>query len=418
MDRNARNLLYGLLIVIVLVGWGSGAFVIGLNLGRAQPAALLAAPPHPSTPAPTAGSQGAPPTPTSDGDIRPELDVLREVYGLIQTEYYGEIPDDAQLAYGAIRGLLQRLGDEHTTFLEPVLADREREARNGTYSGIGAFVDVSDNQALKIVRVIRGSPAEAKGIRASDVVIAVDGRSIIGLSLDEMVALVKGPAGTDVTLTIERAGADQSFDVVVTRAQIKIPLVEARMIGSDIAYLSLSSFDALASAQLSQELAALLARNPQGLIFDLRGDVGGLLDQAINVADLFLGEGLVMIERFRDGGEQTYHSDAGDLAETIPLVVLVDGASASASEIVAGAIQDRARGMLIGTLTFGKGSVQRVHSLSDGSELRVTTARWFTPNARAIHGAGLEPDIVVEPGEDPAQDAQLDRAVEYLRTGQ
>ncbi len=418
MDRSARNLLVSLLLVIILVGWGSAAFVIGLKMGSEGLAPPITAQPNLGAPTPAPALQTAAPTPTPDGDIRPELEILREAYGLIQSEYYGDIPDDTQLAYGAVRGMLQRLGDEHTTFLEPALAQRERETRSGSYSGIGAFVDVSGNQALEIIRVIRGSPAEAEGMRAGDVVIAVDGRSLIGLSLDEMVALVKGPPGSEVTLTIERAGVDQPFDVRIIRAQIEIPLVEARMIGSDIAYVSLSTFDALAADQLNRELDALLARNPQGMIFDLRGDVGGLLDQAINVADLFLGEGLIMTERTRDGSERAYHSDGGDPAETIPLAVLVDGSSASASEIVAGAIQDRARGVLIGTLTFGKGSVQRVHSLSDGSELRVTIARWFTPNDRAIHGEGLAPDIVVEAGEDPAQDMQLDRAVEYLRTGQ
>jgi len=418
MDQSARNLLYGLLIVIILVGVGSATFVIGLSIGRAESTAPIAAQPSREASTPAADSQAtAAPSPTPDGDIRPELEILREAYDLIQSEYYGDVPDDTQLTYGAIRGMLQRLGDEHTGFLEPSIAKREREARSGTYHGIGVLVDLNDSQKLEVVRVFRGSPAEAGGIRAGDQIVSVDGRSIVGLSLDEMIALVRGPAGTGVNLSIERPGADEPFDVVVTRAQIEIPLVEARMIGSDIAYVSLTSFDARATDQLAREIGSLLARNPNGLIFDLRSDPGGFLDQAIDVSDLFLDEGLVMIERNRDGSEQRFDSDSGDLAETIPLVVLVDRGSASASEIVAGAIQDRERGVLIGTLTFGKGSVQNVHTLSDGSELRVTIARWFTPNDRAIHGEGLEPNIVVEAGDDPAQDLQLDRAVEYLRTG-
>ncbi|MGH2593196.1 MAG: S41 family peptidase [Anaerolineae bacterium] len=418
MDQSARNLLYGLLIVIILVGAGSATFVIGLNIGRAESTAPITAQPIREGPTPAADSQAtAAPSPTPDGDIRPELEILREAYDLIQSEYYGDVPDDTQLTYGAIRGMLQRLGDEHTGFLEPSIAQRERETRSGTYNGIGVLVDLNDSQKLEVVRVFRGSPAEAGGIRAGDQIVSVDGRSIVGLSLDEMIALVRGPAGTDVNLSIERPGADEPFDVVVMRAQIEIPLVEARMIGSDIAYVSLTSFDARATDQLAREIGSLLARNPNGLIFDLRSDPGGFLDQAIDVSDLFLDEGLVMIERNRDGSEQRFDSDSGDLAETIPLVVLVDRGSASASEIVAGAIQDRECGVLIGTLTFGKGSVQNVHTLSDGSELRVTIARWFTPNDRAIHGEGLEPNIVVEAGDDPAQDLQLDRAVEYLRTG-
>jgi carboxyl-terminal processing protease len=405
MERGTRNLLVGLLLAIILVGVGSGAFFVGLSVGRAQS----------GEPAPASGD--ASPTP-SQGSIREQLDVFQEVYDIIQAEFYGDIPSDTDLVYGAIRGMLQRLDDRNTAFLEPAIAEIDRESRSGSYGGIGAIVDLSEGQALEIVRVFRGTPAEQQGIRAGDVVTAVDGRSIIGLSLDEMVALVRGPSGSQVRLTIERADTPKPFEVVVTRADIVVPLVEQRMIGADIAYINLSSFDnPTAVEQLSRDLQQLLARNPKGLILDLRGNRGGLLDQAIAVSDLFLDEGLVAIERERDGSEETFRSDSGDLAEAIPLVVLVDAGSASASEIVAGAVQDRERGVLIGTTTFGKGSVQRINTLSDGSELRVTIARWFTPDDRAIHGEGLEPDITVEAGDDPNSDPQLDRAVEYLRTG-
>lgn len=420
MERGTRNSLYGLLIVIMLVGVGSGTFVLGLSLGRAEAQPLASDQPARSLPpTPTAGSGSTPePTPTPDGDIGPELRIVDEAYGIIRSEFYGDIPNETQLSYGAVRGMLQRLDDRFTTFLEPSIAARERESRSGSYSGIGAFVDVSPDQALLIVRVIKNSPAEAQGLKNGDVVTAVDGESIIGLTIDEMVALVRGPSGTSVTLTVEREGADKAFDVTITRAQIEIPLTESRMIGSDIAYVSLSSFDSRAVEQLQREIDGLLARNPTGLILDLRGDPGGFLDQAIGVADLFLDKGLVMIERRLDGTQQRFESEAGQAPESIPLVVLVDRGSASASEIVAGAIQDRGRGILIGSKTFGKGSVQNVHELSDGSELRVTIARWYTPSDRAIHGEGLEPDIVVEAGDDPSRDPQLDRAVEYLRTGQ
>jgi len=407
-------------MVIVVVAAGSTMYVVGLNAGRSQSAAPVAAivSPTPDAPSPTP----LPGTPTAapgldDGSIAEELGIFHEVYDLIQSEFFGEIPSDNEIVYGAIRGMLQRLDDQNTTFLEPSIAELDREARTGTYGGIGALVNLSESQALEIVRIFKGSPAEQEGMRAGDQVIAVDDRSIVGLSLDEMVALVRGPAGSGVKLTVVRSGVEEPFDVVVTRAQIEIPLVESRMIGSDIAYINLTQFDGAATEQLTQEIESLLARNPKSLILDLRGNPGGFLDEAINVADLFLDEGVVMTERERDGVEDVYRSDDGDLAEEIPLVVLVDGGSASASEIVAGAVQDRDRGTLIGTLTFGKGSVQRIHTLSDNSELRVTIARWFTPNDRAIHGEGLEPDIVVEPGEDTATDPQLDRAIELLRTG-
>jgi carboxyl-terminal processing protease len=421
MERGTRNLLYGLLMVIAVVAAGSTMYVVGLNAGRSQPAAPVAAIVSPTPDAPP--STAAPGTPTAttgldDGNINEELGIFREAYDLIQSEFFGEIPSDNQIVYGAIRGMLQRLDDQNTTFLEPSIAELDREARTGSYGGIGALVNLSDSQALEIVRVFKGSPAEQEGVRAGDQVIAVDDRSIVGLSLDEMVALVRGPAGSGVKLTVVRSGVEDPFEVVVTRAQIEIPLVESRMIGSDIAYVNLTQFDGTSTEQLAQEIESLLTRNPKSLILDLRGNPGGFLDEAISVADLFLDEGVVMTERERDGTEDVYRSEDGDLAEEIPLVILVDGGSASASEIVAGAVQDRERGTLIGTLTFGKGSVQRIHTLSDSSELRVTIARWFTPNDRAIHGEGLEPDIVVEPGEDAAIDPQLDRAIELLRTGQ
>jgi carboxyl-terminal processing protease len=293
-----------------------------------------------------------------------------------------------------------------------------REDASGSFQGIGALVRINEGQKVEIVKVFQDSPAESKGILAGDQIVAVDGKSIVGFGIYEAIGLIRGPAGTDVKLSIERPGEELPFDVTVTRAQIEIPLVESRMIGSDVAYVLLSGFDSQATEQLSANIQSLLDRNPKGLILDLRGNPGGFLDQAIGVADLFLDNGLVMIERERDGSEQTFRSDTGDLAETVPLVVLIDRGSASASEIVAGAVQDRQRGEVIGTLSFGKGSVQRVHELSDGSELRVTIARWFTPDDRAIHGQGIEPDIVVEPGEDTSTDPQLDRAVEFLRTGQ
>ncbi|HEY4691724.1 MAG TPA: S41 family peptidase [Anaerolineae bacterium] len=418
MERGTRTLLYGLLLGIIVVGVGAGMFAIGLGMGRAESASLAAATIETEV-TPTTEIQTPTIAPESTkGDIKQKLDLFQEAYAVIQSEFYGEIPTDDDLVYGAIRGMLQRLDDRYTTFLEPSIAELDREARTGTYGGIGALVDVSESQALRIVRIFKGSPAEEKGILADDEIVAVDGRSIVGLSLDEMVALVRGPEGSEVTLTVVREGEAEPFDVTVIRAQIEVPLVESRMIGADIAYISLSQFDGTAVDLLQRELESLLARNPKGLILDLRGDPGGFLDQAIGVADLFLDEGLVMIERTRAGDERRYDSQSGDPAEAIPLVVLVDNGSASASEIVAGAIQDRKRGTVIGTLTFGKGSVQSIHQLSDGSELRVTIARWFTPNNRAIHGEGLEPDIVVEPGQNADQDPQLDRAVELLRTSQ
>jgi carboxyl-terminal processing protease len=186
----------------------------------------------------------------------------------------------------------------------------------------------------------------------------------------------------------------------------------------NVAYVSLANFSSTTTAQeLQAAIQPLLANNPAGLILDLRGNPGGFLDQAVAVSDIFLNDGVVLVERTRSGDDRVFRSDDDGVAQDVPLVVLINGGSASASEIVAGAIQDRGRGKLIGEKSFGKGSVQQINRLSDGSQLRVTIARWFTPNDRAIHGEGLEPDITVEAGDDPKIDTQLDRAVEYLNSG-
>ncbi|HIQ01037.1 MAG TPA: S41 family peptidase, partial [Anaerolineales bacterium] len=354
---------------------------------------------------------------------RPEEETFQlfwEVWEIIEQEYYGDLPDMQAVTYGAIRGMLETLGDEYTSFIEPDISAILNEDASGTFQGIGAFVRMREDGKLEIVSIIPNSPAEGAGLQGGDRVLAVDGQSIVGFGIYEAIALIRGPAGTPVTLLIERPGEEKPFEVTIVRARIEIPLVEAEVLEGNVAYIHLTEFSATATSQMENALEELLAQQPVGMILDLRDNPGGWLDQAVSVADLFLDEGVVLIERASDGSEETFRSRDRGSAETIPLVVLVNEGSASASEIVAGAIQARERGILIGEPTFGKGSVQRPYRLSDGSELRVTVARWFTPNDVVIHGQGLTPDIEVLLPEDlePGQDPQLDRAVEYLLTGE
>lgn len=360
------------------------------------------------------------PTPTSAPPQSEEeaFQLFWDVWDIIRDAYYGDIPDFQTIVYGAIRGSLQALGDEYTSFIEPRIAAIINEDASGEFQGIGAYVRMRDDGKLEIAGIIPGTPAEEAGLRSGDRVLAVNGESIIGYGIYEAIALIRGPAGTPVTLLIERPGEEETFEVTIIRARIEIPLVQAKMLEGNIAYIQLTDFSATASRQMRESLADLLARNPKGLILDLRNNPGGWLDQALEVADLFLDRGVILIERTKEG-EEVFSSRDGGPAESIPLVVLVNGGSASASEIVAGAIQDRGRGILIGEPTVGKGSVQRPYRLRDGSELRVTIAHWFTPNDRAISGQGLTPDIEVPWPEDagPDEDPQLDRAVEYLLTG-
>jgi carboxyl-terminal processing protease len=370
------------------------------------------------TPEPTP----TPAEPTSESTLSDDeaLGVLQEVWSLVEDEFFGELPSSDERAYGAIRGMLGTLGDDYTSFSEPSIADIRRTDASGSFEGIGAMVSMTEEGILQIAQPFKDSPAEKAGLLSGDLVLAVDGVSIEGYGIYEAITLIRGPEGTEVVLTIKRAD-EEPFEARIVRARLEIPTVESEMLDGNIGYVSLFEFSTPATSRLQVAIEELFDQGATALIFDLRGNPGGFLDQAVKVSDLFLDEGLVLIERRSDGQEIEFTSNGDGLAQDIPLVVLVNGGSASASEIVAGAIQDRGRAVLIGETTFGKGSVQLLHMLSDGSELRVTVARWFTPNDHAIHGEGLAPDIEMLLTPEDAEsdrDPQLERAIEYLKTGE
>jgi carboxyl-terminal processing protease len=374
--------------------------------------------PPPATPTPQPTNTPATVTPSGD----PNFELFDEVWEIVAREFDGQVPTDQERIYAAIEGSLATLDDQYTRFFRPEVAARMRENLSGAVEGIGAFVRQTDEGDIEIVRPIPGQPAEQAGIRPGDIIIGVDGEDIRGQSLDEVISKVRGPRGSEVTLTIERADAAEPLQFTIVRTRFEVPTIEAQMINDeaagDIAYIRLSSFSANAESQLTEALENLLAQNPNGLIFDLRDNPGGFLDQSIAVADLFLTSGIILFERNQVGLDQTFTADPGDIAESIPMVVLINAGSASAAEIVAGAIQDNGRAVLIGETTFGRGSVQRSRQLSDGSELRVTFARWFTPNNRTIDDQGISPDILVETDEvfmyASEEDIQLQRALEYF----
>ncbi|MFO7537170.1 MAG: S41 family peptidase [Chloroflexota bacterium] len=367
-------------------------------------------------PTPTAQPTNTPATVTPSGD--PNFELFDEVWQIVAREYDGQVPTDQERVYAAIEGSLETLDDQYTRFFRPEVAARMRENLSGAVEGIGAFVRENDEGQIEIVRPIPGQPAEQAGIRPGDIIIGVDDEDVRGQSLDEVITKVRGPRGSEVELTIERADVAGPLRIVIVRTRFEVPTIEAEMLEDDIAYIRLSSFSANAESQLIETLAEMLAQNPTGLIFDLRDNPGGFLDQAIAIADIFLDEGVILFERNQVGLDQTFMAEPGGLAETIPLVVLINPGSASAAEIVAGAIQDNGRAILIGETTFGKGSVQRSRQLSDGSELRVTFARWFTPNNQTIDDQGINPDILVETDEvfmyGSEDDIQLQRALEYF----
>ncbi len=351
------------------------------------------------------------------------LALFWEVWDIIERDFYGELPTDEEMTYGAIRGATNTLDDPYTAFVEPAAAEHRRQTQGSSYEGIGALVSM-DQGRLVIVQPFEDQPADRAGLLPGDIVLQVDDTPVENMSLYEAIGLILGPADTQVRLTILREGSEP-FEVEITRARIDIPLVESEMREDGIGYVSLFQFNADASVKLREAIEELLAQNPEGLIFDLRDNGGGFLHEAGLTAGLFLPkENVVLIERTKESEVRLTAADFGSedpIAPDIPMVVLVNGASASASEIVAGALQDYGRAILIGDKTFGKGSVQLIHELSNGAELRVTKARWFTPNDRAIHGEGLDPDILVEETPEDVEaglDPQLDRAVEYLLTGE
>ncbi len=420
------------IVMALTVGAFGGGFLIGRLTGRARQTATLTCPEptiieitRENTPVAEAEATATPQQPV-EVDTPPatstdfDYELVGEVLGLLEEQFYGELPDQKTLTYGAIRGMLLTLDDPYTSFIDPQVTAILNEDASGSFEGIGAHVRMREDGYLEIVSLIPGQPAEAAGVLPGDIILAVGDQSLVGLGLYEAISYIRGPAGTDAVLTILRANEEEPIIITVTRARIEVPIVEYRMLDEGIGYVQLSEFDANATDRVQDALKDLLRQKPKGLIFDLRDNPGGWLDQSIKVADLFLGKGLVAIERDSSGGEQRFYAYNGDIGEDIPMVVLVNRGSASASEIVAGALRDRGRAVLIGTKTLGKGSVQRPNPLSDGSQLRVTIARWYTPNDTSIHGDGLEPDILVEITDDtPAgTDPQLERAIEYLLQGQ
>lgn len=414
MKTTMQKVIFGILVfvaVLVLVG---GSFAGGFFTGR------LTCPQNNGIVSPILPGNQSAETPASEPGETIDFDIIQEVLNILVPNFYGELPDAKTLAYGAIRGMLLTLDDPYTSFVEPEIAAILNEDASGEFEGIGATVRMREDGYLEIVRPLPGHPAEAVGLRAGDLILAVDGESIVGMGLYEALGLIRGPADSEVLLEIGRPEEGDTFTVTITRARIALPIVEYEMLDDNIAYVRLTEFDNTASDRVKAALEELLAQNPQGLIFDLRDNPGGYLSEAIKVSDIFLDEGLIAIERDSDDNEQRFYSYDGDVGEDILMVVLVNGGSASASEIVSGALQDRQRAILIGETTVGKGSVQLPHNLSDGSQFRVTIAHWFTPDEQDIHGNGLTPDIEAPyPTDTPVdQDPQRDRAIEYLLQGQ
>lgn len=396
--RTLRSLTYTALIlttlaVVFMAGFGSHWL---LSRNGSDPVAALLADDQPTAQEST------------------EFSVFWEAWHILQRDFYGEKPDTQQRTYGAIKGLIQSYDDPYTYFVEPQPRQREKEDLSGEFGGIGAWVSQAEDGTIRL-KPMPGRAAERAGVQENDIVQAVDATPVTPeTTVEDVVTLVRGPTDTPVQLNLFREAVGETLTVEVIRERIETPSVEWRMLteAPETGLITITSFTERTLDELDHALAELEAQGAGRLIMDLRHNPGGLLQTAVDVASRFLEGGTVLYERKSDGNEKTYRVSGGAKAPNWPTVILVDGSTASASEIVAGALQDRARAVLVGEQTFGKGSVQLVHDLTDGSSVHVTVARWLTPNGHEIHGEGLSPDLTVPPEE--GRDAPLEAAVRLL----
>jgi carboxyl-terminal processing protease len=345
------------------------------------------------------------------------------VWRIVEDRFYGEVPEGPVPVYGAIRGAIGTLEDPYTIFVEPQPRALEKAELQGQFGGIGAFVSRGPEGEVVLTPMV-DSPAEAAGVQEGDIVLTVDDTPITPeMTTDQVILLIRGEVDTQVTLSLERAGEAKPIVVTITRKVIETPSVEWRVLEQDpgTGYIRIRLFTERTGRELERAIQDLREQGITRLVLDLRDNGGGLLDAAVDVASQFLRDGVVLYEDRRDQPEKLYAVKKGGLALDLPLVVLVNGGTASASEIVAGALRDNERGPLIGERTFGKGSVQLVYDLSDQSSLHVTVARWLTPDRQRIDGEGLAPDVEIIPSEQDRAagvDPQLERAIAYLREQQ
>ncbi len=357
------------------------------------------------------------PVPGTPADLQTLFKPFWQAWDLVNKQYVDQPVDQQTLMRGAISGMLDSLGDPHTGYMDPVQFQQANAPLQGEYEGIGAWVDTTGD-FLTIMSPMQGSPAEAAGLKSGDKIIAVDGVNVTGQDPSLVLRKVLGPEGTTVKLTIQREEVDQPFDVSIIRKKITVPTLESKMLDNNIAYVQILDFGNNTDTELHAQLRELLKNKPAGLILDLRNNPGGYLDTAIKIVSEFIKDGVVMYEQNSSGEKTAFDARSGGVATSIPLVVLINGGSASASEITAGAIQDRGRGVLVGTTSYGKGTVQSWTPLvDDQGAVKITIAKWLTPNQRQITGVGLTPDVEVQLTEADAKanlDPQLDKAVELL----
>jgi carboxyl-terminal processing protease len=416
-NKFLRGALLGAVAVVMLLGSFSGGFLVGhfvpIGSNNDSPTLSLGSteePPVVSTVSPDQQS-------TTPDDLETLFTPFWEAWNIVHEDYVDQPVDDTALMQGAIRGMMDALGDKHSSYMDPKTYKDANESLSGEYEGIGAWVDTTEDY-LTIISPIPGSPAEKVGLKPGDKIIAIDSEDMTGIDAELVRQRVLGPAGSTVVLTVAREGESEPLDFSITRDKIVIKSASGKMLENDIGYIQITTFGDKTTPELRASLEELMAQNPKGLIIDLRYNGGGYLQTAVEVASEFIGDGVILYEQYGDGERDSYQALKDGQATDIPLVVLINEGTASASEIVAGAIQDYGRGKLIGVTSYGKGSVQNWVPLSNNQgAVRVTIAKWLTPHERTIQDTGLTPDVEVEITDEnrqAGQDPQLDKAIEVL----
>lgn len=354
---------------------------------------------------------------TNEEELYDNLEPFFEAINLVRSEYIKKDIDLDKVVQGAIKGMLKALDDPYTRFMDPQSLKREQEDMFlGRFGGLGIIISMKDDQLI-IISPIEDTPAYKAGVKAGDKIVEIDGKSTEGMGVDEAVDILRGEKGTEVILGIKRENVEEILEISIIRDIIEVKAVKKEVMGknNNLGYVRITTFNVNTKPELEEVLNEFKKDSDiHGIILDLRNNPGGLLDSAIEVASKFIKEGPIVHIKDRDGIVATIESRGNEYPEW-PLFVLVNEGSASASEIVAGAIQDTGRGKLLGEKTFGKGVVQQVFNLYDGSGIAITTSEYFTPNERSINHIGIEPDILVEPAaEDDEQDIQLNKAIQLL----
>ena len=373
---NSSKIIASMLLVIVIALAFGGGFFIGQSNQSAVPAGL---------------------------------DVVREAWNFISADYVDPTRiSTANMTGGAIEGLITSLHDRYTSYISPDNFDIVQSNFQGEFEGIGAIVSVVDGKIV-IVSPIAGAPAEKAGIKKNDVIMQINGEPVAGLSLDIAIGKIRGPSGTTVRLLILHEGDKEPVEITVTRARVEVPSVTFEMRG-DIALITISQFTNRTEDEFTQVMPKLAAEKARGIVLDLRGNPGGLLNIVVKIASHFITKGIIVSVRSRQGVIDTQNAVTQDVTSALPMVVLVDEFSASGSEVLAGALQDHQRALISGNVTYGKGSVNVLQRLSDGSGIYITISRWLTPDGRLIEGNGIIPDVKL----DVTGDAAVQWAIDYL----